>query len=161
MGKHIMSNKIDNICNINLDIMIVIELEDHVTVKKVGNQIYNQLKGNPDYVGSAILLNLSDEDSNEHEVRLYFFKDRITTPLIALSYLDIRSCRIRVNTSSEKEFIMRVDRYWQQLVTMGDKHFISINTSNTTDEVDFENEIIVTMNLKPDLSTHHVDMFIL
>ena len=156
-----MSNKIDNICNINLDIMIVIELEDHVTVKKVGNQIYNQLKGNPDYVGSAILLNLSDEDSNEHEVRLYFFKNRITTPLIALSYLDIRSCRIRVNTSSEEEFIKRVDRYWQQLVTMGDKHFISINTSNTTDEVDFENEILVTMNLKPDLSTHHVDLFIL
>ena len=136
------------------------QLEDHATVKKVGNQIHNQLKGNPDYVGSAILLNLSDEDS-EHEVRLYFFKDRITTPYVVLSYLAIRSCRIRVNTSSEKEFIRRVDRYWQQLATMGDKHFISINTSNTTDEVDFENEIIVTMNLKPDLSTHHVDMFIL
>ena len=156
-----MNNKIDNICNINLDIMIVIQLEDHATVKKVGNQIHNQLVGNPDYKGTSILLNMSDEDSVEHEVRLYFFKDRITTPSVVLSYLDIRSCRIRVNTSSEKEFIRRVDRYWQQLVTMGDKHFISINTSNTTDEVDFENEILVTMNLKPDLSTHHVDMFIL
>ena len=156
-----MNNKIDNICNINLDIMIVIQLEDHATVKKVGNQIHNQLVGNPDYKGTSILLNMSDEDSVEHEVRLYFFKDRITTPYVVLSYLDIRSCRIRVNTSSEKEFIRRVDRYWQQLVTMGDKHFISINTSNTTDEVDFENEILVTMNLKPDLSTHHVDMFIL
>ena len=161
MNKHIMSNKIDNVCNINLDIMIVIQLEDHDTVKKVGNQIHNQLVGNPDYKGTSILLNMSDEDSVEHEVRLYFFKDRITTPYVVLSYLDIRSCRIRVNTSSEKEFIRRVDRYWQQLVTMGDKHFISINTSNTTDEVDFENEILVTMNLKPDLSTHHVDMFIL
>lgn len=161
MNKHIMSNKIDNVCNINLDIMIIIQLEDHDTVKKVGNQIHNQLVGNPDYKGTSIILNMSDEDSVEHEVRLYFFKDRITTPYVVLSYLDIRSCRIRVNTSSEKEFIRRVDRYWQQLVTMGDKHFISINTSNTTDEVDFENEILVTMNLKPDLSTHHVDMFIL
>ena len=156
-----MNNKIDNVCNINLDIMIIIQLEDHDTVKKVGNQIHNQLVGNPDYKGTSIILNMSDEDSVEHEVRLYFFKDRITTPYVVLSYLDIRSCRIRVNTSSEKEFIRRVDRYWQQLVTMGDKHFISINTSNTTDEVDFENEILVTMNLKPDLSTHHVDMFIL
>lgn len=156
-----MNNKIDNICNTNLDIMITIELEDHTTVLKVGTQFYNQLKGNPDYVGSAILLNLSDEDSDEHEVRLYMFKHRITTPIISISYLDIRSCRIRVNTSSEEEFVKRVDRYWQQLVTMGDKHFISINTSNTTDEVDFENEILVTMNLKPDLSTHHVDLFIL
>lgn len=155
-----MSNKIDNVCNINLDIMIIIQLEDHATVMKVWSQIHNQLSGNPDYKGSRILLTASDEDS-DHEVRLYFFKDRITTPYVVLSYLDIRSCRIRVNTSSEKEFIRRVDRYWQQLVTMGDKHFISINTSNTTDEVDFENEIIVTMNLKPDLSTHHVDMFIL
>lgn len=155
-----MSNKIDNVCNINLDIMIIIQLEDHATVMKVWSQIHNQLAGNPDYKDSRILLTASDEDT-DHEVRLYFFKDRITTPIIALSYLDIRSCRIRVNTSSEKEFIRRVDRYWQQLVTMGDKHFISINTSNTTDETDFENEIIVTMNLKPDLSTHHVDMFIL
>ena len=50
-----MNNKIDNVCNINLDIMIIIQLEDHATVMKVWNQIYNQLAGNPDDKDSRIL----------------------------------------------------------------------------------------------------------
>ncbi len=156
-----MNNKIDNILNINLDIMITISLEDHASVMKVGTQIHNQLKGNPDYRGTAILLNLSDEDSEEHEVRLYMFKDRITTPNVCLSYMDLRSCRIQVNTSTEEEFKKRVDRYWQQLVNMDDKHCISINTYHTTQDIDWENEIQVTLNLKPDRSSHHIELFIL
>ena len=67
----------------NEDVIRAIEIETGTKEEcmEIGSRIHEQLRGNPDYIDSNILLNCTDSDN---VVRLYIFKECKNIPKITI-----------------------------------------------------------------------------
>lgn len=76
-------------CQLKREILFI--CKDEASEKIIGNMVHDQLRGNPDYKNSNIILNLSrDSERPENVLGLYFFKECENIPDIGLLF---RGCK--------------------------------------------------------------------